>query len=88
MLTGVNYVYRLVNWDRLNKCLALSTGLLMQVKPEIVISWSPRIIVLHNFLSSQGLDGQSGPNSIRGGCAVLEGEKWSATKWMRRRTAI
>ena len=33
----------------------------------------------------QGLDGQSDPNSIHGGCEVLSGEKWSATKWMRQR---
>eukprot|EP00268_Persea_americana_P025767 TRINITY_DN2511_c0_g1_i10.p1 TRINITY_DN2511_c0_g1~~TRINITY_DN2511_c0_g1_i10.p1 ORF type:complete len:152 (-),score=33.36 TRINITY_DN2511_c0_g1_i10:307-762(-) len=35
---------------------------------------------------SMGLDGVSDPNSIHGGCEVLEGEKWSATKWMRQRT--
>ncbi|XP_059653352.1 prolyl 4-hydroxylase 1 [Cornus florida] len=35
---------------------------------------------------SMGLDGQSDPNSIHGGCEVLGGEKWSATKWMRQRT--
>ncbi|RWR87187.1 prolyl 4-hydroxylase 1 isoform X1 [Cinnamomum micranthum f. kanehirae] len=35
---------------------------------------------------SMGLDGASDPNSIHGGCEVLEGEKWSATKWMRQRT--
>lgn len=34
----------------------------------------------------QGLDGQSDPNSVHGGCEVLAGEKWSATKWMRQRT--
>lgn len=34
---------------------------------------------------SMGLDGQSDPNSIHGGCDVLSGEKWSATKWMRQR---
>lgn len=33
----------------------------------------------------QGLDGQSDPNSIHGGCEVLSGEKWSATKWMRQK---
>ncbi|XP_074347998.1 prolyl 4-hydroxylase 1 isoform X1 [Apium graveolens] len=33
---------------------------------------------------SMGLDGQSDPNSIHGGCEVLAGEKWSATKWMRQ----
>ncbi|XP_073135782.1 prolyl 4-hydroxylase 1 isoform X4 [Henckelia pumila] len=33
---------------------------------------------------SMGLDGQSDPNSIHGGCEVLSGEKWSATKWMRQ----
>ncbi|KAL2506323.1 Prolyl 4-hydroxylase 1 [Abeliophyllum distichum] len=36
---------------------------------------------------SMGLDGQSDPSSIHGGCEVLSGEKWSATKWMRQRTA-
>ncbi|GMY32221.1 prolyl 4-hydroxylase 1-like isoform X1 [Fagus crenata] len=35
---------------------------------------------------SMGLDGQSDPNSIHGGCEVLSGEKWSATKWMRQKT--
>nr|XP_017231412.1 PREDICTED: prolyl 4-hydroxylase 1 isoform X2 [Daucus carota subsp. sativus] len=35
---------------------------------------------------SMGLDGQSDPNTIHGGCEVLAGEKWSATKWMRQRT--
>ena len=34
----------------------------------------------------QGLDGQSDPNSIHGGCEVVSGEKWSATKWMRQRS--
>ncbi|KAJ0802987.1 putative procollagen-proline 4-dioxygenase [Helianthus annuus] len=34
---------------------------------------------------SMGLDGQSDPDSIHGGCEVLSGEKWSATKWMRQR---
>ncbi|KAI4334794.1 hypothetical protein L6164_013504 [Bauhinia variegata] len=33
---------------------------------------------------SMGLDGQSDPNSVHGGCEVLSGEKWSATKWMRQ----
>lgn len=33
----------------------------------------------------QGLDGQSDPKSIHGGCEVLSGEKWSATKWMRQK---
>ncbi|GKA41179.1 prolyl 4-hydroxylase 1 isoform X1 [Tanacetum coccineum] len=35
---------------------------------------------------SMGLDGQSDPSSIHGGCEVLSGEKWSATKWMRQKT--
>ncbi|KAK9159744.1 hypothetical protein Syun_006085 [Stephania yunnanensis] len=34
---------------------------------------------------SMGLDGQSDVNSIHGGCEVLSGEKWSATKWMRQK---
>ncbi|KAE8695554.1 Prolyl 4-hydroxylase 1 [Hibiscus syriacus] len=34
---------------------------------------------------SMGLDGQSDPDSLHGGCAVLSGEKWSATKWMRQK---
>jgi prolyl 4-hydroxylase len=34
---------------------------------------------------SMGLDGQSDPRSIHGGCEVLSGEKWSATKWMRQK---
>ncbi|KAI9196014.1 hypothetical protein LWI28_020269 [Acer negundo] len=33
---------------------------------------------------SMGLNGVSDPNSIHGGCEVLGGEKWSATKWMRQ----
>ncbi|KAI9115089.1 hypothetical protein K1719_014102 [Acacia pycnantha] len=33
---------------------------------------------------SMGLDGQSSPSSVHGGCEVLSGEKWSATKWMRQ----
>lgn len=33
----------------------------------------------------QGLDGVSDPDSIHGGCEVLSGEKWSATKWMRQK---
>ncbi|BBG93513.1 P4H isoform 1 [Prunus dulcis] len=44
------------------------------VKGDAVLFWS------------MGLDGQSDPNSIHGGCEVLAGEKWSATKWMRQRT--
>ncbi|KAI8005230.1 Prolyl 4-hydroxylase 1 [Camellia lanceoleosa] len=44
------------------------------VKGDAVLFWS------------MGLDGQSDPNSIHGGCQVLSGEKWSATKWMRQRT--
>ncbi|CAN4114258.1 unnamed protein product [Withania somnifera] len=35
---------------------------------------------------SMGLDGQSDPKSLHGGCEVLSGEKWSATKWMRQRS--
>ncbi|KAG9146200.1 hypothetical protein Leryth_007910 [Lithospermum erythrorhizon] len=34
---------------------------------------------------SMGLDGQSDPKSVHGGCEVLAGEKWSATKWMRQK---
>ncbi|XP_043722929.1 prolyl 4-hydroxylase 1 isoform X3 [Telopea speciosissima] len=34
---------------------------------------------------SMGLDGESDMNSLHGGCEVLGGEKWSATKWMRQR---
>ncbi|KAL1148938.1 hypothetical protein V6Z11_A10G159200 [Gossypium hirsutum] len=48
----------------------------MSVKPikgDAVLFWS------------MGLDGQSDPNSIHGGCEVLSGEKWSATKWMRQK---
>ncbi|XP_058774573.1 prolyl 4-hydroxylase 1 isoform X1 [Vicia villosa] len=33
---------------------------------------------------SMGLDGKSDPESVHGGCPVLSGEKWSATKWMRQ----
>lgn len=42
------------------------------VKGDAVLFWS------------MGLNGQSDPNSIHGGCEVLAGEKWSATKWMRQ----
>ncbi|KAK6914397.1 Prolyl 4-hydroxylase alpha subunit, Fe(2+) 2OG dioxygenase domain [Dillenia turbinata] len=44
------------------------------VKGDAVLFWS------------MGLDGQSDPNSIHGGCEVLGGEKWSATKWMRQKS--
>ncbi|URE34211.1 P4Hc [Musa troglodytarum] len=37
---------------------------------------------------STGLDGETDPNSLHGGCAVLRGEKWSATKWMRQKTSF
>lgn len=33
----------------------------------------------------QGLDGQPDPRSVHGGCEVLSGQKWSATKWMRQK---
>ncbi|KAL5702923.1 procollagen-proline 4-dioxygenase [Ranunculus cassubicifolius] len=49
----------------------------MSVKPikgDAVLFWS------------MGLDGESDPRSIHGGCEVLAGEKWSATKWMRQRS--
>ncbi|KAL3617289.1 Prolyl 4-hydroxylase 1 [Castilleja foliolosa] len=42
------------------------------VKGDAVLFWS------------MGLDGQSDPKSLHGGCEVLAGEKWSATKWMRQ----
>ncbi|XP_077229382.1 prolyl 4-hydroxylase 1 isoform X3 [Tasmannia lanceolata] len=45
------------------------------VKGDAVLFWS------------MGLDGASDLNSIHGGCEVLQGEKWSATKWMRQRTS-
>ncbi|MCL7031285.1 hypothetical protein MKW94_013152 [Papaver nudicaule] len=35
---------------------------------------------------SMGLDGKEDPSCIHGGCEVLSGEKWSATKWMRQKT--
>ncbi|KAH8517795.1 hypothetical protein H0E87_005640 [Populus deltoides] len=37
---------------------------------------------------SMGLDGQSDPSSIHGGCEVMSGVKWSATKWMRQRATF
>ncbi|CAL9039727.1 prolyl 4-hydroxylase 1-like isoform X1 [Musa acuminata AAA Group] len=37
---------------------------------------------------SMGLDGETDPNSLHGGCAVLRGEKWSATKWMRQKASF
>ncbi|CAL1352391.1 unnamed protein product [Linum trigynum] len=44
------------------------------IKGDAVLFWS------------MGLDGQSDPKSIHGGCEVLSGEKWSATKWMRQKS--
>ncbi|KAK2975421.1 hypothetical protein RJ640_014002 [Escallonia rubra] len=44
------------------------------VKGDAVLFWS------------MGLDGESDSSSIHGGCEVLAGEKWSATKWMRQKT--
>jgi prolyl 4-hydroxylase len=29
------------------------------------------------------VDGRLDPSSLHGGCPVVAGEKWSATKWMR-----
>ncbi|CAL1385726.1 unnamed protein product [Linum trigynum] len=43
------------------------------IKGDAVLFWS------------MGLDGQSDPKSTHGGCEVLSGEKWSATKWMRQK---
>ncbi|KAJ1696985.1 hypothetical protein LUZ63_005497 [Rhynchospora breviuscula] len=37
---------------------------------------------------SMDLNGESDPKSVHGGCPVLKGEKWSATKWMRQKTAL
>eukprot|EP01018_Ginkgo_biloba_P006334 Gb_17171 [translate_table: standard] len=37
---------------------------------------------------SMGLDGSVDPKSIHGGCEVLGGVKWSATKWMREKSNI
>uniref|UniRef100_A0A0E0CC69 Fe2OG dioxygenase domain-containing protein n=1 Tax=Oryza meridionalis TaxID=40149 RepID=A0A0E0CC69_9ORYZ len=37
---------------------------------------------------SMGLDGETDSNSIHSGCPVLEGEKWSATKWMRQKEFV
>lgn len=34
---------------------------------------------------SMGLNGESDEKSLHGGCPVLKGEKWSATKWMRQK---
>ncbi|KNA03390.1 hypothetical protein SOVF_209390 [Spinacia oleracea] len=48
----------------------------MSVKPlkgDAVLFWS------------MGLDGQPDPRSVHGGCEVLSGQKWSATKWMRQK---
>uniref|UniRef100_A0A1D1YB44 Prolyl 4-hydroxylase subunit alpha-1 n=1 Tax=Anthurium amnicola TaxID=1678845 RepID=A0A1D1YB44_9ARAE len=46
------------------------------VKGDAVLFWS------------MGLDGTSDPKSVHGGCEVLRGEKWSATKWMRQGTSV
>ncbi|XP_078156305.1 prolyl 4-hydroxylase 1 isoform X1 [Carex rostrata] len=37
---------------------------------------------------SMDLNGESDIKSVHGGCPVLKGEKWSATKWMRQKTAL
>ncbi|KAK2459209.1 Prolyl 4-hydroxylase 1 [Trifolium repens] len=51
----------------------LTKGLCVKpIKGNAVLFWS------------MGLDGQSDPDSVHGGCPVLAGEKWSATKWMRQ----
>ncbi|KAK2409205.1 putative prolyl 4-hydroxylase [Trifolium repens] len=51
----------------------LTKGLCVKpIKGNTVLFWS------------MGLDGQSDPDSVHGGCPVLAGEKWSATKWMRQ----
>ncbi|KAM3366894.1 hypothetical protein ACQJBY_015905 [Aegilops geniculata] len=34
---------------------------------------------------SMGFDGNTDSNSLHSGCAVVKGEKWSATKWMRQK---
>ncbi|XP_073260228.1 prolyl 4-hydroxylase 1-like [Populus alba] len=44
--------YGISNWDNDTEAAVLRIG---YVKPEI-ISWSPRIIVLHDFLSSEECD--------------------------------
>lgn len=31
-------------------------------------------------------DGSTDPDSLHGGCPVIRGTKWSATKWMREET--
>ncbi|XP_057783689.1 prolyl 4-hydroxylase 1-like isoform X2 [Salvia miltiorrhiza] len=46
------------------------------IKGDAVLFWS------------MGLDGKSDPNSLHGGCEVLSGEKWSATKWMRQSATV
>ncbi|CAK8574438.1 unnamed protein product [Lathyrus sativus] len=51
----------------------LSKGICVKpTKGDAVLFWS------------MGLDGKSDPESVHGGCPVLSGEKWSATKWMRQ----
>ncbi|KAJ4968440.1 hypothetical protein NE237_015141 [Protea cynaroides] len=45
------------------------------IKGDAVLFWS------------MGLDGESDMKSLHGGCEVLSGEKWSATKWMRQKAA-
>ncbi|KAH7573376.1 hypothetical protein JRO89_XS03G0133400 [Xanthoceras sorbifolium] len=54
------------------------------VKGDAVLFWS-MVCSLDAACRIAGLDGQSDPNSMHGGCEVLGGEKWSATKWMRQR---
>ncbi|KAM2087607.1 hypothetical protein ACFX1T_031774 [Malus domestica] len=51
-----------------------ATGLSVKpIKGDAVLFWS------------MNLEGKEDPTSIHGGCEVLSGEKWSATKWMRQK---
>ncbi|KAL5196267.1 Prolyl 4-hydroxylase 1 [Glycine soja] len=54
------------------------------IKGNAVLFWSMHLTP-HTY-KHPGLDGQSDPNSVHGGCEVISGEKWSATKWMRQTT--
>uniref|UniRef100_A0A0D3C5Y3 Prolyl 4-hydroxylase alpha subunit Fe(2+) 2OG dioxygenase domain-containing protein n=2 Tax=Brassica oleracea TaxID=3712 RepID=A0A0D3C5Y3_BRAOL len=61
----------------------------MSFKGHFLGDWTSELTLKETQFSSGawfGLDGQSDPKSIHGGCEVLSGEKWSATKWMRKKS--
>ncbi|KAH7444358.1 hypothetical protein KP509_02G075100 [Ceratopteris richardii] len=58
------------NWNELSECARAG----LAVKPKLgdaLLFWSMKP------------DGTADPSSLHGGCPVISGNKWSATKWMR-----